>query len=318
MNTRYVYDPNCLSEKRDIRRRSNSVACTLILCEILATLLSLGITLLLPAFGVNVQSLSDDLIYSEILNACIMSIAMTLPFCFMVFLLKNKSEITPVFSKPRTDPSTTVYYCLFAILLTYVAGAFTSLISSFFEIFAGVEPYTPQLGEKYSDPVSAFIVSIICSCLLPAMCEEFAFRGIIFGTLRRFGDRSAIIVSALLFGLLHGNFVQLPYTFVMGVGLAYITVRTGSIYPAMIVHFTNNTLATVNEWLPDFAGVLSLVLLGLSVFAAVMLSRRRALIKSPDAPSYFSGAQRTRMILLSPIIIIYAVLQILTSVYYLR
>ncbi len=318
MNTRYVYDPNSLSEKRDIRRRSNSVVCAVILCEVLATLLVLGITLLLSAFGVNIQSLSDDLIYSEILNACIMSIATTLPFCFMVFLLKNKSEITPMFSKPRTNPLTTAYYCLFAVLLTYVAGAFTSLVSSFFEIFAGVEPYTPSLGENYSEPVSAFIVSIVCSCLLPAMYEEFAFRGIIFGTLRRFGDRTAIIVSALLFGLWHGNFVQLPYTFVMGIGMAYITTRTGSIYPAMIVHFTNNLLAVVNEWLPDFANILSFVLFGLSVFATVMLSRRRALVKSPDVPSHFSGAKRTGMIFLSPIMIIFAVLQILTSIYYLR
>lgn len=60
-------------------------------------------------------------------------------------------------------------------------------------------------------------------------------------------DKYAIIISALLFGLMHANIRQTLYTFVGGIVLAILAIKTRSILPAMIIHFTNNAVAVYLE-----------------------------------------------------------------------
>ena len=80
--------------------------------------------------------------------------------------------------------------------------------------------------------------------LLPAMCEELAFRGFILsGLLRRMSAPTAIIVSGFLFGFFHMNPQQLLTATVLGWILGLIATRTGSLLPGILFHFTNNSLA---------------------------------------------------------------------------
>lgn len=87
--------------------------------------------------------------------------------------------------------------------------------------------------------VSAILFFIVFS-VIPAIMEELAFRGVVLGLLRKFGDGFAVLISAGLFGLMHGNLVQLPFAFIVGLVLGYLVVRTNSLLPAIIVHFANN------------------------------------------------------------------------------
>jgi membrane protease YdiL (CAAX protease family) len=89
------------------------------------------------------------------------------------------------------------------------------------------------------------ILYIISVAVIPPIAEEFAFRGIVLQKLRKYGDSFAVLISALLFGLLHGNIVQIPFAFIVGLVLAFITVKTESIIPAMITHFLINCSSVV-------------------------------------------------------------------------
>jgi len=97
-------------------------------------------------------------------------------------------------------------------------------------------PKVPNLGE-----------ALFIFALVPAICEELAFRGYILSGLRfRHNDRSAILQSALLFGFLHvllSIFQQLFNATLLGVVLGLLAVRSGSVYPGILFHAINNGLA---------------------------------------------------------------------------
>jgi len=71
---------------------------------------------------------------------------------------------------------------------------------------------------------------------------------------------------------MHHNFVQLPFAFVGGLVFGYITIYTGSIVPAMIVHFANNLFSCIFSALPKYIGnAYSEIIYGAVVIAALLL-----------------------------------------------
>jgi sodium transport system permease protein len=79
--------------------------------------------------------------------------------------------------------------------------------------------------------------------VLPALCEELAFRGFILtGLMRGFRPWTAVLLSAFLFSVYQMNVFQIAPHFVLGVVLALIVVRCGSVLPAMVFHLTYNGL----------------------------------------------------------------------------
>jgi hypothetical protein len=78
-----------------------------------------------------------------------------------------------------------------------------------------------------------------------AIFEEFICRGVMLNALKPFGNGFAIIVTGFLFGIMHGNFQQFTYAFVLGIVLGYITIQTGSILAATILHALFNSIAAV-------------------------------------------------------------------------
>jgi membrane protease YdiL (CAAX protease family)/ABC-type Na+ efflux pump permease subunit len=93
--------------------------------------------------------------------------------------------------------------------------------------------------------------------ILPGICEEFAFRGVLMHALhRRFGPWTLAAVVAVIFGLFHLTFYRVVPTAYLGFFLGLITLATGSLIPAMLVHIGNNSLAVfalLNGW--DFEGL---------------------------------------------------------------
>lgn len=90
---------------------------------------------------------------------------------------------------------------------------------------------------------------LLLMAALPAVCEELAFRGFIFGGLvRNQGVVRAIIVSALFFGFTHTLLQQSIAASMMGVVLGLIAWRTGGVICTIIVHFVNNALSITMSW----------------------------------------------------------------------
>lgn len=76
--------------------------------------------------------------------------------------------------------------------------------------------------------------------VVPAVFEELLFRGVILRGFLQFGKSAAVILSALLFALAHGNVDQFIYQFLFGAVLGFLYVETRNILVCMTAHFTNN------------------------------------------------------------------------------
>ena len=82
--------------------------------------------------------------------------------------------------------------------------------------------------------------------LLAPLAEEIVFRGAILRSLLTTArPMAAIIISALLFALVHMNPAQMPYAFIAGLLLGWMYWRTGSILPGMAYHWANNSVAYI-------------------------------------------------------------------------
>ena len=102
---------------------------------------------------------------------------------------------------------------------------------------------------EFGSDWKSFVISMLCVGILPALLEEFAFRGIVLGALRKYlNDGTAILISATLFGLLHGNLQQIPFAFGVGLILGYSTVYCKSIVPAMVLHGINNSFSVMLDF----------------------------------------------------------------------
>lgn len=122
--------------------------------------------------------------------------------------------------------------------------------------------------------------------LVPAFCEEFLFRGLICARLLPYGKTVAIVGSAVLFGLMHGNLGQLFYTAVAGIMLGWCFVETRSIWPGVIAHMLNNLMGFLSsywyEFLPadkaaavDFFATVGLFLVGMPALIWLLAARGR-------------------------------------------
>jgi len=111
--------------------------------------------------------------------------------------------------------------------------------------------------------------------LLGPIMEELLFRGIILRRLLPYGRVFAIVGSAVMFSLFHANFFQMGYAFATGLALAYMTVRTGSMVHAVVMHVLfnsysnllafmlekNETIATAGSALIMVAAIVGIVVL---------------------------------------------------------
>lgn len=91
-------------------------------------------------------------------------------------------------------------------------------------------------------------LGIIAVVIMAPIVEELLFRGAIQGHLLRKWKHpaGAIVLSSLIFGVVHGNWVQAPFAFVTGLALGWMYYRTGSLLPGILMHFVNNSAAVAS------------------------------------------------------------------------
>lgn len=89
---------------------------------------------------------------------------------------------------------------------------------------------------------------LLSIALLAPVLEEMLFRGAIEGRLLRVWQNpwAAIVVSSLIFGIVHMNPAQIPFAFLLGMMFGWLYYRTGSLLPGIVGHVLNNSVAAVN------------------------------------------------------------------------
>lgn len=116
-----------------------------------------------------------------------------------------------------------------------------------------------------------FVLDVINTAIVPAVCEEFLFRGLILMLLLPYGKKTAIFGNAVMFALMHQNFGQLIYTFGMGIVLALIAIETKSIWGGILLHFFNNLFSVVSSAITCMYPEVKATLLGNILVLAVLV-----------------------------------------------
>ena len=135
---------------------------------------------------------------------------------------------------------------LLALLLTVLGlSAVVSELSNVVVYFLPPPDWFVKMMEELVSNKDHPWGSVFAAVIAAPVTEELIFRGLfLHGFLRRYSARKAIVASALLFALAHGNPWQFPVALCMGLLLGWCRMRTGSLIPGMVGHVANNALAT--------------------------------------------------------------------------
>ena len=153
-----------------------------------------------------------------------------------VFLLARWAEVSRNYV--RSQPWDVLFWCVVAALGAIVPSAWLQEHM----------PELPNLLDVQMDMVLRERWGYVAVGLLAPLVEELVFRGAILRALLGLWKSRpwlCITVSALLFSLVHGNPVQMPHAFIIGLLLGWLYFRTGSIVPGVVYHWVNNTVAYV-------------------------------------------------------------------------
>jgi hypothetical protein len=117
------------------------------------------------------------------------------------------------------------------------------LISRFTEETTRVEEYFQPTALEPSVNIAYLIGMVISLVIIAPVFEEFLCRGIIYDALKPYGNGAAIIISSVLFGLMHGSLQMLFYTTALGFALGYVRYATDSLFVVTVLHALLNAVA---------------------------------------------------------------------------
>lgn len=129
--------------------------------------------------------------------------------------------------------------CYFLMIVTNLA---TTLLLNGVSIIKGNGVDNPLANLVANSNVFG---TLIFAGILSPIVEELLFRGVMLNKLRMYGDKVAILTTALCFGLFHGNFSQFFYATLLGMVFAYVTLKTGTIKYSIILHIMVNIMGSV-------------------------------------------------------------------------
>lgn len=235
-----AYSPETMTKKQ-LRRCYSRYSIALLL-----TLFSIQAAVY-PLFALKewlLQIYPIDPFWNPVVNIIINDIACYLPPVLIFMLLLRPLPKGPTTPVKHLKPSQLGLAAVFSLgggyLILYLGSLVLMVASLFFQspardIVSEVQDRTPLW------------LTLIAFALVAPLCEELIFRGILLRRLCGLGDLSAVLLSALAFGLFHMNLIQLPYAFVLGMVFAVITLLTGSIRDTVLLHmFINGTSSLVH------------------------------------------------------------------------
>ncbi|MBQ6251515.1 type II CAAX endopeptidase family protein [Ruminococcus sp.] len=193
------------------------------------------------------------------------------------------AKIKPSFMLNTRDYSFSdaVVHCLAGLFIWICAGFISSGID---DIFSQYGFSTDILDHDYGKTALGFAIMTIYSCIIAPLTEEIMFRGALMKIFSKADRRFAIFMSAVFFGLAHGNIPQFMLAFLIGIFFGHIDMKHNSIIPSVVVHIFINSMVTVISLLKDndeLMGLYGLALIAGSVVGLILLIIFRVKNKLP-------------------------------------
>jgi sodium transport system permease protein len=201
-----------------------------------------GLLILIGQFFVGLlMSMPLQMEFSDAVSLVVVSmLTIVVPTALMTgFFTRNPAKTLLI---RRTGWRTIVAAIALAFTIHPLALAMNSVWQTLYPPGKSVEAFG-KLFEVLINKAPYWWLPPLIMGLLPAVCEEFTFRGFILSGLRHSGHKwRAILLSALFFAVTHQLLQQSISAFIIGTMLAFVAVQTGSIWPGLLIHLFHNSL----------------------------------------------------------------------------
>ena len=145
-------------------------------------------------------------------------------------------------------------------------------IALFLNYFAGI---LSSAGADSAEDVNTYplILSLVVFAVVPAVVEEFVFRGVILGAYSKVDVKAGIVISSLFFALLHFSFGSVMYGFFFGLLFAVIRLSTGNLVYTIIMHCLFNTINVLMSYmrLDEIPAVVVFIVFAVALFGFITL-----------------------------------------------
>lgn len=199
---------------------------------------------------IKAESITSSLGY--IIAYCVCSFLINIAI-FFVYNKTQKIEFKAIKPKYKMKWHTYLIIAGVGIISLFGIQYFIGMVDNLLKIIG----FPLEEGLSTINPTSwgTYILAVVLLAILPAIGEELVFRGMILHGLRsRFKDAIAVVLSALMFALMHMNLQQLVYPFLLGIIMGWIVLRTGSLVSSILVHFINNFLVVTFSFVQNMTG----------------------------------------------------------------
>ena len=288
-------------EKRRLRDDANYIGVMMLFLEAAMFLLGILLQILVGLFPM------DRFAFLSV-YAVIYTVGMALPP--IVVSVVTRRRHFPFSPARPVDPFDAFFGILAAVGICMAANIAVNILMTFFDSVGVPEPEMPN----YLDAnIPSLLINLLVFAVLPSLFEEMVFRGYVLRALRPYGDWFAVAVSALVFGLMHGNIAQIPFALIVGAALGWLYIMTDNIWIPIAVHFINNGFSLLLQYCTiglsdtkigkmNIFTISTLIVVG-ALSLAVLIGRRSALFRRLASKSSLRAGDKVGGVLTAPLFI---------------
>lgn len=220
-----------MEEKRlTVETSSISFFVSFIAGQLVSLIGLVGLSFILKICNLSQTDISDQLKGFAGIFVC--ALLMNLVFCLIFIYFKKKTNET--FFK-KCSLKKVLLYISIAIVILFILYPFIACIDSVL-----IKLNWAKNASNPTMDLGNFFLSIIFRVLLPAICEEMIFRGIIFKGLKNKGKAFSIILTSFMFAIFHMSISQFVYQFLVALVLCVVMYYEDNLLYPIIIHFVNN------------------------------------------------------------------------------
>jgi len=161
-----------------------------------------------------------------------------------IFYFIDFKETNKLFQFKKLNNLILLIVCVALPLLASLVYYFTDFINQYFFELIQMSYY-----EHFIYSPAPLLLSIVSIALMPAIFEEIAFRGIIFNQLVKLTSlKSSILISAILFTILHFSLISILWIFPLGLLFGYFRARYRTLWFGILGHFIYNSSVILIEY----------------------------------------------------------------------
>lgn len=197
--------------------------------------------ILLLAFFIGIENVEKSLIYNY-LSLIICQVA----FLAIYFYVTIKGKVS---FRAISHKKISIKQIILLLLISFCCLFFISpIINVFDELLVSFGIPKQGLSLDITKPIN-FVFYLFSAGILAPVCEELLFRGLILNGIEKQGKVRAVLISSLMFMLIHLNIHQTIYQFLLGGIFAIIVLNTDSIYSSIFVHIVNNCVVLLINYI---------------------------------------------------------------------